>query len=103
MEQSQMPKLVEGCDKAGTLHRLKRNRVEQDVVIAGGAGDNAATTCGIGAFKEGQGFVSLGTSGVVLIARDGCYPAPKTAVHTFCHALPSRWYQMGVMYRRRIV
>ena len=99
MDLSQMPKLVEGCDTAGTLRRdLKRKwELKQDVVIAGGAGDNAAAACGIGAFKEGQGFVSLGTSGVVLIARDGCYPAPETAVHTFCHALPSRWYQMGVM------
>jgi len=99
MNVSQMPKLVEGCDTAETLRQdLKRKwGLKHDVVIAGGAGDNAAAACGIGAFKEGQGFVSLGTSGVVLIARDGCYPAPETAVHTFCHALPSRWYQMGVM------
>jgi xylulokinase len=99
MDVSQMPNLVEGCDAAGMLRQdLKRKwGLKQDVVIAGGAGDNAAAACGIGAFKEGQGFVSLGTSGVILIARDGCYPAPATAVHTFCHALPARWYQMGVM------
>ena len=99
MDVSQMPDLVEGCDAAGMLRQdLKRKwGLKQDVVIAGGAGDNAAAACGIGAFKEGQGFVSLGASGVILIARDGCYPAPATAVHTFCHALPARWYQMGVM------
>jgi xylulokinase len=99
MDVSQMPKLVEGCGTAGTLRQDLKHKwgLKHDVVIAGGAGDNAAAACGIGAFKEGQGFVSLGTSGVVLIARDGCYPAPETAVHTFCHALPSRWYQMGVM------
>ncbi|MEM8580556.1 MAG: FGGY-family carbohydrate kinase, partial [Pseudomonadota bacterium] len=27
----------------------------------------------------------------------GYTPAPETAVHTFCHAVPDRWYQMGVM------
>jgi xylulokinase len=99
MDMSRMPKLVEGCEKAGTLRQELKQRwgLKQNVVIAGGAGDNAAAACGIGAFKESQGFVSLGTSGVVLIARDGCYPAPETAVHTFCHALPSCWYQMGVM------
>ncbi|MEZ5722949.1 MAG: FGGY family carbohydrate kinase [Paracoccaceae bacterium] len=37
-----------------------------EVVVAGGAGDNAAAACGIGALNEGQGFVSLGTSGVLL-------------------------------------
>ncbi len=67
------------------------------MIIAGGAGDNAAAACGMGALDEGQGFVSLGTSGVLLSARDGYRPAPDTAVHTFCHAIPGRWYQMGVM------
>jgi xylulokinase len=51
----------------------------------------------MGALGEGQGFVSLGTSGVLLAARDGYSPAPETALHTFCHAVPGRWYQMGVM------
>lgn len=32
-----------------------------------------------------------------LAASDACNPAPDTALHTFCHALPDRWYQMGVM------
>ena len=41
--------------------------------------------------------MSLGTSGVLLAAKDSYAPAPETAVHTFCHALPGRWYQMGVI------
>mgnify|MGYP001761049099 FL=1 len=46
---------------------------------------------------EGQGFVSLGTSGVVFAASDRFLPAPDTAVHAFCHALPATWHQMGVI------
>jgi xylulokinase len=46
---------------------------------------------------EGDGFVSLGTSGVVLVARNTFNPAPESALHTFCHAVPDQWYQMGVM------
>jgi xylulokinase len=34
---------------------------------------------------------------VILAARQGYRPAPDTALHTFCHAVPGRWYQMGVM------
>ncbi|MGB8624372.1 MAG: FGGY-family carbohydrate kinase, partial [Paracoccaceae bacterium] len=45
----------------------------------------------------GDGFVSLGTSGVLLAAKDSFAPAPETAVHTFCHAIPGTWYQMGVI------
>ncbi|MEM8569945.1 MAG: xylulokinase [Pseudomonadota bacterium] len=99
MRRDQMPRLVEGSAQAGTLRPelVAEWGLNGEVVVAGGAGDNAAAACGIGALQEGVGFVSLGTSGVVLTARDGFHPAPDTAVHTFCHAVPERWYQMGVM------
>ncbi|MEC7297624.1 MAG: xylulokinase [Pseudomonadota bacterium] len=98
MRRDQMPRLVEGSAPADQLRRdLAQAWGLGQVTVAGGAGDNAAAACGIGALAEGQGFVSLGTSGVVLAARDGYHPAPETALHTFCHAVPGRWYQMGVM------
>ncbi len=40
---------------------------------------------------------TLGTSGVLFAANDGYQPDPETAVHTFCHALPGTWHQMGVI------
>jgi xylulokinase len=52
---------------------------------------------GVGVVKAGDAFVSLGTSGVLFAANDGYQPAPETAVHTFCHALPNTWHQMGVI------
>ncbi|EKE43183.1 xylulokinase [Oceaniovalibus guishaninsula JLT2003] len=99
MRREQMPRLVEGCDKAGDLRADLRQRwgIAGTVIVAGGAGDNAAAACGIGALGEGQGFLSLGTSGVLLAARDAYRPDPGSALHTFCHAVPGRWYQMGVM------
>lgn len=99
MRADQMPRLVEGCAPAGMLRQSLAAAwgIDRPVTVAGGAGDNAAAACGIGAMSEGQAFVSLGTSGVLLAARDGYHPAPETAVHTFCHAVPDRWYQMGVM------
>jgi xylulokinase len=99
MRRDQMPRLVEGSDRAGVLRGdlARKWGLKAEVAVAGGAGDNAAAACGIGTLDEGQGFVSLGTSGVILAARQGYAPAPATAVHTFCHAVPGRWYQMGVM------
>ena len=99
MREDQMPRLVEGSEPAGHLRRdlAERWGVSPDVVVAGGAGDNAAAATGIGALAEGAGFLSLGTSGVLLAARDGYYPDAASALHTFCHAVPDRWYQMGVM------
>lgn len=99
MRRDQMPRLVDGSQEAGRLRAglAAKWGVDGPVAVAGGAGDNAAAACGIGALSDGQGFVSLGTSGVLLAARDGYAPAPETAVHTFCHAVPGKWYQMGVM------
>ncbi len=95
----QMPGLVEGTDRAGTLRAELAEKwgLGSDVVIAGGAGDNAASACGMGTVAEGQAFVSLGTSGVLFAANASYLPKPESAVHAFCHALPKTWHQMGVI------
>ncbi len=67
------------------------------VVVAGGAGDNAAAACGIGAIRPGEGFVSLGTSGVLFVSNEKFSPNTAGAVHAFCHAIPDTWHQMGVI------
>ena len=67
------------------------------IPIAGGAGDNAASACGMGTVGAGHAFVSLGTSGVLFAANGAYLPNPASAVHTFCHALPNTWHQMGVI------
>jgi len=99
LDESQMPRLVEGTDKAGTLRGELASRwgMGSDVVIAGGAGDNAASACGMGTVGEGHAFVSLGTSGVLFAANARYLPKPESAVHAFCHALPNMWHQMGVI------
>jgi len=96
---AQMPSLVEGSAAAGRLRAewAQRWSLRQGIVIAGGGGDNAASAVGIGAVRAGQGFVSLGTSGVIFVASDRFMPNPRSAVHAFCHALPARWHRMSVM------
>jgi xylulokinase len=99
LNRSHMPSLVEGSAPAGTLKRELAARwgMGDDVVIAGGAGDNAAAACGIGAIRPGEGFVSLGTSGVIFVSNDRFRPNTSGAVHAFCHAIPETWHQMGVI------
>ncbi|WP_306120429.1 MULTISPECIES: xylulokinase [unclassified Roseitalea] len=94
-----MPGLVEGSAVSGTLRAeiAARWGLADGVVVAGGGGDNAASAVGVGVTGPGEAFVSLGTSGVLFAACDAYAPAPETAVHTFCHALPRTWHQMGVI------
>lgn len=95
----QMPRLIEGSQPSGVLRRELASRLglPEGVIVAGGGGDNAAAGVGVGVVRAGEAFVSLGTSGVLFAANDGYQPDPATAVHTFCHALPATWHQMGVI------
>ena len=98
MRRDQMPALHEGSGVIGPMRDALADDLglPRGVQVIAGAADNAAAACGVGALHEGDGFVSLGTSGVVLTARGGFAPDAASAVHTFCHAVPGRWYQMGV-------
>ena len=94
-----MPHLVEGSAVSAQLkpELMARWGMSGSVVVAGGAGDNAAAACGIGAIRPGEGFVSLGTSGVLFVSNEKFSPNTEGAVHAFCHAIPDTWHQMGVI------
>ncbi|MEX2694492.1 xylulokinase [Rhizobium mongolense] len=99
LDEKQMPALVEGTAQAGKLRGeiAAKWGIAGDAVVAGGAGDNAASACGMGTVSDGAAFVSLGTSGVLFAANAAYLPKPESAVHAFCHALPNTWHQMGVI------
>ncbi|WP_455270090.1 xylulokinase [Rhizobium herbae] len=99
LTESHMPSLIEGTEQGGTLKAdlAAKWGMGAGVVVAGGAGDNAASACGMGTVGEGHAFVSLGTSGVLFAANASYLPNPASAVHAFCHALPNTWHQMGVI------
>ncbi|MEM6762319.1 MAG: xylulokinase, partial [Pseudomonadota bacterium] len=99
MTMAQMPGVVEGSEVSGSLRAEVASKLglPAGIPVAGGGGDNAASAVGMGVTVPGRAFVSLGTSGVVFASSDSFEPAPETAVHTFCHALPRTWHQMGVI------
>lgn len=99
LNRSHMPALIEGSENSGTLlpEIAEKWGLNANVIVAGGGGDNAASAVGVGAVNPGDAFISLGTSGVVFVVNEAYRPAPKDAVHCFCHALPKRWHQMSVM------
>lgn len=99
LTRTQMPRLVEGSAISSRLvpEVAKQWKLPTEVIVAGGGGDNAASAVGIGAVNTGDGFISLGTSGVLFVVTDKFRPNPASAVHAFCHAVPGRWHQMSVM------
>ncbi len=99
LSRANMPRLVEGSAASGELRSdlAARWGIKGPVVVAGGAGDNAAAACGVGVVTPGSAFVSLGTSGVLFVSNARFSPNTDGAVHAFCHAIPNTWHQMGVI------
>jgi xylulokinase len=96
---SHMPRLVEGHQVSGHLsaEAAALLGLSHGIAVAGGAGDNAASAVGMGAVNAGEGFLSLGTSGVLFVVTPSYQPNAASATHAFCHAVPQRWHQMSVM------
>ncbi|CAM5323164.1 xylulokinase [Frigidibacter albus] len=99
MDRAQMPRLHEGTEPTGTLRAELAQRwgMGRRPVIAAGGGDNACGACGSGVIADGEGTVSLGTSGVLFVANDRPRPAGTHAIEALCHAVPGRWHQMSVV------
>ena len=99
LSKKNMPKLVEGNEEAGILKVVLKNKFKfnNNVIIVGGAGDNAASAVGLGVTEENQSFISLGTSGVFFTPTSSFLSNTKDAVHSFCHCFPNKWHLMSVM------
>jgi xylulokinase len=99
LSRAQMPSLVEGAEVSALLSpelAAEWGLHGRRIPIAGGGGDNACSAVGIGAVRAGDGFLSLGTSGVVFAVTDHPVALPSRTLHAFCHALPQRWHGMAV-------
>ncbi|MEB0040748.1 MULTISPECIES: xylulokinase [unclassified Pseudomonas] len=99
LELRQLPRLVEGRAASTVLNTSAAQRLglPVGVVIAGGGGDNPVSAVGIGAIHAGDAFITLGTSAAIVAITDHMAGHPAHAVHSFCHAIPQRWYTMGAL------
>lgn len=93
-----MPKLYESYEKIGTLKEdvAKQLGLSQQVIVAAGAGDNAAAAVGTGAVGPDRCNLSLGTSGTIFITGNSYSVDPNNALHSFAHADGS-YHLMGCM------
>ncbi len=99
IDESFLGRLVEGTAVAGTVTAAAAAElgIRTGIPVVAGAGDQAAGAVGAGCVLPGQTTIALGTSGVVFTTTAGYSPEKAGRLHTFCHALPGTWHQMGVM------
>ncbi len=98
VDESQLPKLYESYEKVGNIlpALAKELGLSERVIIAAGAGDNAAAAIGTGTVGNGRCNISLGTSGTIFISSDSFRVDENNALHSFAHA-DGHYHLMGCM------
>jgi xylulokinase len=96
---SLLPPALEGSAVSGQLKGAVASAwgLTPGTIVAAGAGDAAAGAVGSGAVNAGDAFISLGTAAQYFVARQNYHPAPEHLIHSFCHGLPGRWFQMAAL------
>ncbi len=103
IRENMLPQLFESYDITGCIRDDVADELgfPDDVVIAAGAGDNAAAAVGtgvVGTYPDGSGKcnLSLGTSGTVFITNRQFGVDENNALHSFAHA-DGGYHLMGCM------
>ena len=96
IREEQMPKLFESYESVGTIlpEVAAELGLSEKVVIAAGAGDNAAAAVGTGTVGNGACNISVGTSGTIFISSKKFGVDEKNALHSFAHA-DGKYHLMG--------
>lgn len=95
---AQMPTLFESFEKIGVVKPevAALLGLPEGVVVAAGAGDNAAAAVGTGVVGDGGCNISLGTSGTVFISSAKFGVDSTNGLHAFAHA-DGGYHLMGCM------
>jgi len=94
----QLPKLYESYEAVGKLKKsyCEKFGFSENVIVAAGAGDNAAAAIGTGIVGNLACNISLGTSGTIFISTDKFTEDSGNSLHSFAHA-DGGWHLMGCM------
>ncbi|MCD8130099.1 MAG: xylulokinase [Lachnospiraceae bacterium] len=98
ISEDMLPRLFESYEKIGCVKPDVADLlgIGHNVVVAAGAGDNAAAAVGTGTVGDGQCNLSLGTSGTLFISSEKFLVDSQNALHAFAHA-DGHFHLMGCM------
>ena len=95
---SKLPQCFESYEPVGRVRPqiAKELGIPENVIVAAGAGDNAAAAVGTGTVGDNKCNISLGTSGTIFISSQNFRVDSHNALHSFAHADGS-YHLMGCM------
>lgn len=99
IDKSLLPPIVGSSEIAGSITNIAATEtgLAVGVPVVGGGADNACGAVGAGVVSAGDGLVSVGTSGTVVVPIDSPASDPEMRIHSMRHAVPDMWYLMGVV------
>ncbi len=99
IERDWLPPLHHGHEPVGALGTKIAGTLglRAGIPVFAGGGDAAAGALSLGGAKAGDCFISLGTSGQLLVVDQDYQPNPDQYVHAYCHTVPDLWYRMAAM------
>ena len=69
--------------------------LEPGIPVVAGSADQPAQAVANGLLDAGSGSITLGSGSQTLVATDRPVADRAGRIHTFCHAVPDRWYHLG--------
>jgi xylulokinase len=99
IDDHRLPRLFEGSEVSGSMRTSVTDELglRPSIPVIAGAGDAAAGSLGLGMIRDGDAFVSLGTSSQLFVTTAAYRPRVATVIHSYAHALPGLWFQMAAM------
>lgn len=98
IREAQLARVYESYECVGTITNkiAETLGLPRSVIVAAGAGDNAAAAVGTGTVGDGMCNISLGTSGTIFISSKNFGVDAHNGLHSFAHA-DGHYHLMGCM------
>jgi len=93
------PPVFESTDVVGepSIEASKATGLPPGVPVVAGGGDSPVGAVGCGAIRSGVVSSNIGTGGQIFTTLDEFRVDLRHRVHTFCHAVPGKWYLQGAI------
>ena len=94
-----LPRVVESQEICGTVTRkaARDTGIPLGTPVVAGGGDQPVGALGNGVLDPGTILATIGTGGQLFTPLDTPAHDPQLRTHTFCHAVPGRWFAMGAI------
>ncbi|HUT33609.1 MAG TPA: xylulokinase [Planctomycetota bacterium] len=94
-----LPRVHESHEVCGavTRHAARDTGIPVHTPVVVGGGDQPVSAVGNGVIEPGTLLATIGTGGQLFAPLERPSYDPHLRTHTFCHAVPGRWFIMGAM------